>query len=58
MTAGHCTDTTAPFESFLGITPWGAKARAIASGAIAAAAEARAYPADLINAAVDALIRD
>ena len=45
-------------REFLGITPWGAKARAIASGAIAAAAEARVDPADLINAAIDALIRE
>src|ERR1019366_1528815 len=45
-------------REYLGITPWGAKARAIASQAIAAAAEARLDPADLINAAVDALIRE
>jgi TnpA family transposase len=45
-------------REFLGITPWGAKARAIASGAIATAAEARVDPADLINAAIDALIRE
>jgi hypothetical protein len=45
-------------REFLGITPWGARARAIASGAIAAAAEARVDPADLINAAIDALIRE
>jgi len=45
-------------REFLGITPWGAKARAIASGAIVAAAEARVDPADLINAAIDALIRE
>ena len=45
-------------REFLGITPWGAKARGIASGAIAAAAEARVDPADLINAAIDALIRE
>ena len=44
-------------REFFGITPWGAKARAIASGAIATAAEARVDPADLINAAIDALIR-
>jgi len=56
-TVGHCTDTTAPFEN-LGIMPWGAKARAIASGAIAAAAEARVDPADLTNAAINALIRE
>jgi hypothetical protein len=42
----------------LGITPWGAKARGVASKAIATAAEARLDPADLINAAVDALIRE
>jgi Domain of unknown function (DUF4158) len=45
-------------REFLGITPWGARARAIASGAIAAAAEGRVDPADLINAAIDALIRE
>src|ERR1700675_917300 len=45
-------------REFFGITPWGAKARAIASGAIAAAAEVRVDPADLINAAIDALIRE
>ena len=45
-------------REFLGITPWGAKARAIACGAIATAAEARVDPADLINAAIDALIRE
>jgi TnpA family transposase len=42
----------------LGITPWGPKARAIAEAAIATAAETRLDPADLINAAVDALIRE
>ncbi len=42
----------------LGITPWGVKARAIAEAAIATAAETRLDPADLINAAVDALIRE
>jgi TnpA family transposase len=45
-------------RDFLGVTPWGPKARAIASGAIATAAEARVDPADLINAAIDALIRE
>jgi uncharacterized protein YciI len=45
-------------REFLQITPRGAKARAIASGAIATAAEARVDPADLINAAIDALIRE
>jgi Domain of unknown function (DUF4158) len=42
---------------YLGITPWGARARGIACEAIAAAAQARIDPADLINAAIDALIR-
>src|SRR5665213_572845 len=42
----------------LGITPWGAEARKIASKAIAAAAEARLDPTDLINAAIDALVRE
>jgi hypothetical protein len=37
-------------RQYLGITPWGAKARGIASTAIAAAADARIDPADLINA--------
>lgn len=45
-------------REYLGITPWGAKARGIAATAIATAAEARLDPADLINAAVDALIRE
>jgi hypothetical protein len=45
-------------REYLGITPWGAKARGVASKAIATAAEARLDPADMINAAVDALIRE
>jgi hypothetical protein len=45
-------------REYLGITPWGAKPRGVASKAIAAAAEARLDPADLINAAIDALIRE
>jgi len=45
-------------REYLGITPWGAKARGIASTAIARAAEARLDPADLINSAVDALVRE
>src|SRR5665213_3334767 len=45
-------------REYLGITPWGAEARKIASKAIAAAAEARLDPADLINAAIDALVRE
>jgi TnpA family transposase len=45
-------------RQYLGITPWGAKARGVASRAIAVAAEARIDPADLINAAIDALIRE
>jgi TnpA family transposase len=45
-------------REYLGITPWGAKARGIASTAIATAAEARLDPADLINSAIDALIRE
>lgn len=43
---------------FLRITPWGAKARGVASAAIASAAKARIDPADLINAAIDSLIRE
>src|ERR1700722_15467102 len=45
-------------RQYLGITPWGAKARGVASTAIASAAEARIDPAELINAAIDALIRE
>src|SRR5882724_8173278 len=45
-------------REFLHITPWGPKAREVAMTAIAAAAEARLDPADLINAAIDALIRE
>jgi hypothetical protein len=45
-------------REYLGVTPCGAKARGVASKAIAAAAEARLDPADLINAAIDALIRE
>ena len=43
---------------YLGITPWGPRARGVACDAIAAAAQARTDPADLINAAIDALIRE
>ena len=42
----------------LGITSWGPKARDVAIAAIAAAAESRLDPADLINAAIDALVRE
>jgi hypothetical protein len=45
-------------RQYLGITPWGAKARAVATVAIVAAAETRIDPADLINAAIDALLRE
>ncbi len=45
-------------RAYLGITPWGPKAREIAMAAIAATAEARLDPADLINSAIDALIRE
>jgi len=45
-------------REYLGITPWGAKAREVAVAAIATAAEARLDPADLINAAIDALVRE
>jgi TnpA family transposase len=43
---------------YLGVTPWGPKAREVAMAAITVAAEARLDPADLINAAIDALIRE
>jgi hypothetical protein len=43
---------------YLGITPWGPRAQGIACEAIAAAAQARIDPADLANAAIDALIRE
>jgi hypothetical protein len=45
-------------RAYLGVTPWGASARAIASKAVTVAAETRLDPADVINAAIDALIRD
>ena len=45
-------------RTYLGVTPWGASARAVASKAVAVAAETRLDPADLVNAAIDALIRE
>jgi TnpA family transposase len=45
-------------RDYLKVTPWGAKARAVAAAAIAQTAEGRIDPADLINAAIDALIRE
>jgi TnpA family transposase len=45
-------------REYLHITPWGAKAREVAAQAIAQAAETRLDPVDLINAAIDALIRE
>jgi hypothetical protein len=45
-------------RTYLGVTPWGARARAIASKAVAMAAETRLDPAELVNAAIDALIRE
>jgi len=43
-------------RTYLGVTPWGANARAVASNAVAVAAETRLDPAELVNAAIDALI--
>ena len=45
-------------RTYLGVTPWGASARAVASNAVALAAETRLDPAELVNAAIDALIRE
>ena len=45
-------------RDYLKITPWGVKARGVAAAAIAQTAEGRIDPADLINAAIDALIRE
>ena len=45
-------------RDYLKVTPWGATARAVAAAAIAKTAEGRIDPADLINAAIDALIRE
>lgn len=45
-------------RTYLSVTPWGASARAFASNAVAVAAETRLDPADLVNAAIDALIRE
>jgi hypothetical protein len=45
-------------RTYLGVTPWGASARAVASKAVAVAAETRLDPAELVNAAIDALIRE
>jgi hypothetical protein len=41
----------------LGVTSWGATARELAESAMIKTAKARTDPADIINAAVDALIR-
>jgi hypothetical protein len=49
---------TSAIRTHLGVTPWGASARAIASKAVAVAVETRLDPADLVNAAIDALIRE
>jgi len=54
MGMGHTLD----IRLYLEITPWGPRARDIACVAIAAAAQARIDPADLINAAIYALIRE
>src|SRR5260221_7950300 len=43
-------------RTYLGVTPWGASARVVASNAVAVAAETRLDPAELVNAAIDALI--
>jgi hypothetical protein len=45
-------------RTYLGVTPWGARVRAVASKAVAVAAETRLDPAELVNAAIDALIRE
>jgi hypothetical protein len=45
-------------RTYLGVTPWGASARAVASKAVAVAAETRLDPTELVNAAIDALIRE
>ena len=45
-------------RTYLGVTPWGASARAVASKAVAVAAETRLDPSELVNAAIDALIRE
>jgi len=45
-------------RTYLAVTPWSASARAIASKAVAVAAETRLDPANLANAAIDGLIRD
>ncbi len=42
---------------YLGVTAWGTKGRALAESTMRKTAEARTDPADLINAAVDALVR-
>jgi hypothetical protein len=41
----------------LGVTPWGAAARELAQSTMIKTAKARTDPADIINSAVDALIR-
>jgi TnpA family transposase len=43
---------------FLGVTAWGPKARELAESTMRKIAEARSDPADLINAAVDTLVRN
>jgi len=58
----HCDPRTvyrhhAAVRRHLCITPWGPAARELAVTAMAAAAQGRLDPADLINAAIDALIR-
>jgi hypothetical protein len=42
---------------YLGVTAWGAHARELAKSTMTKVAKARTDPADLINAAVDALVR-
>jgi hypothetical protein len=43
--------------AYMGITSWGAPARALAEATMFRVARTRTDPADLINAAVDALVR-
>lgn len=47
----------AAIRAYLGVTPWGTGAQHMAESTMSKMAEARTDPADLINAAIDALVR-
>ena len=45
-------------REYLGVKPYGREAQKLAAGVIATAAEVKDYPADLINVAIEALIKE